>query len=133
MKLQTTLIIYRELEGLLAPTPPCEINQPNLEKTCSSVVALRLSKMQSVFREILALPFQHPHDRKGKSRTPKQATKKKTFTSVAVLWLRSITRLLPIMFQSWTNHEIHDWVMTGFCTFMTGRLRPINFARGGRV
>ena len=39
--------------------------------------------------------------------------------------------LLLQMLQSGISQESPDWVLTGYCIFLTGRLGQINFARGG--
>jgi hypothetical protein len=65
----------------------------------------------------------------GRENAERQSKQKKKTTTWAVLCLCSFHHVL----QSWINHEIHDWLMIGFCIVMIVRLGLINFARGGTV
>jgi hypothetical protein len=116
---QKTRLLGKKLTSLLKAGPGfchprAKLISPT-QKTCWSVLALK-SAMCIQRDACLAIP-------------ERKSNKKKKNTTWAVLCLCSFHHVL----QSWINHEIHDWLMIGFCIVMIVRLGLINFARGGTV
>ena len=126
---QKTRLLGKKLTSLLKARPGfchprAKLISPT-QKTCWSVLALK-SAMCIQRDACLAIPARTRQE--GKMQNAKASKQKKT-TTWAVLCLCSFHHVL----QSWINHEIHDWLMIGFCIVMIVRLGLINFARGGTV